>query len=351
MNRYRKGMDRLQADEAMKERLLHNLSASAGKKRSPLPALAAAIVFGCIAFFFVQIFPLVQQELHPASSASSQPLPSSSSSSPFSSVSSEEARDPLPPENPNSLLILGVFPGETEGATQYAAWNASGNLFTSFKENLPYFSYDQMLFFFATSYEQEQLSLVFPESASQTLITETQQLIQSMFSPGFSLFSFREGELLSLSPEASMDSEQTRMQCQILLSGYAPHGLSLFFGEPLAQETFSFPFSSPGEVLLSFGQPEENGLLSTGTVYQVENGTQALAPKDGTVLYRNGRGTQLILSHGNGQYSLFYSLESVTLQEGDRVSQGEPVGSCGESPAGFAVLEGNAFRDPESYFS
>jgi hypothetical protein len=101
-------------------------------------------------------------------------------------------------------------------------------------------------------------------------------------------------------------------------------------------------------VLLKDGRPFSGDGTKNDQYYCF--GQPVLAPADGTVvLVRNtfadnepgkatqeqGTGNEVIIAHGNNEYSLLSALKqnSIRLKRGDKVKQGDPVAACGNSGA------------------
>ena len=97
------------------------------------------------------------------------------------------------------------------------------------------------------------------------------------------------------------------------------------------------PFSGDGsknDQFYCFGQP----ILAPadGTVVRLQNTSADNDPGKG--IPEQGLGNNLIISHGNNEYSLLSQLKrnSITVKKGEKVKQGQQVAACGNSGASNA---------------
>lgn len=93
----------------------------------------------------------------------------------------------------------------------------------------------------------------------------------------------------------------------------------------------------------------------TGIDYSAERGTPVVAVNDGRValvadFFFPGR--LVVLDHGLGLYTLYFHLDVVTAEQGQRVSRGHPIGTVGSTGRAtgphlhFGALAGGARIDP-----
>lgn len=93
----------------------------------------------------------------------------------------------------------------------------------------------------------------------------------------------------------------------------------------------------------------------TGIDYSAERGTPVVAVNDGQValvadFFFPGR--LVVLDHGLGLYTLYFHLDEVAVEEGRRVSRGQPIGTVGSTGRAtgphlhFGAVAGGARIDP-----
>jgi len=120
------------------------------------------------------------------------------------------------------------------------------------------------------------------------------------------------------------------------------------------------PQPTPGSLALSFGEhlhprfrtrTMQSGLLIAG-----EQGAPVQAVADGKVVYADlyqSFGPMVILDHGAGFFTLYTHLESLTVNRGQILKQGEPLGSVGvtvDGPRlGFEIRHLTQPQDPNKW--
>ncbi|HVP56628.1 MAG TPA: peptidoglycan DD-metalloendopeptidase family protein [bacterium] len=117
-----------------------------------------------------------------------------------------------------------------------------------------------------------------------------------------------------------------------------------------------------GEVITDFGvetQPKFGTIIkNNGIDIKASEGTFVRAVAAGTVSYAGaltGYGNAVILDHGGGYYTLYGRLESVVVQVGYQVAQGDRLGFVGETsaPEGavlhFEIRQGKKALDPQAW--
>lgn len=86
-------------------------------------------------------------------------------------------------------------------------------------------------------------------------------------------------------------------------------------------------------------------------VYASDGGTVTLAGWNG------GYGNCIMIDHGNGYVTLYGHLSSISVSEGQSVSQGATIGAVGSTGNStgphlhFEVLQNGSRIDPEQFFS
>lgn len=109
--------------------------------------------------------------------------------------------------------------------------------------------------------------------------------------------------------------------------------------------SYAWPIGGPALVSSTFGrertsrfgtQIARNGIQIDGT-----DGQRVQAARDGTVAFADvfqGFGQLVIIEHGPRTFTLYGHLASMTVVRGDRVQQGQPVGTVGRTPTGESAL-------------
>jgi septal ring factor EnvC (AmiA/AmiB activator) len=117
-----------------------------------------------------------------------------------------------------------------------------------------------------------------------------------------------------------------------------------------------------GEVVGHFGvetHPRFGTIIkNNGLDIKADAGAKVRAIAPGTVSYAgalSGFGNCIIISHGDGFYSLYGHLEALTVNSGDGVREGDAVGTVGETstPEGailhLEIRQGKKALDPEQW--
>ena len=87
-----------------------------------------------------------------------------------------------------------------------------------------------------------------------------------------------------------------------------------------------------GEIVTGLGEISDSGYRSRGLTIAVDPGAQIVAPAAGRVAYSGryrGYGNILIIEHEGGWTSLITNMATSSVEVGDRVVQGAPVGQSG----------------------
>jgi septal ring factor EnvC (AmiA/AmiB activator) len=117
---------------------------------------------------------------------------------------------------------------------------------------------------------------------------------------------------------------------------------------------------SQGSVVAKFGNHVHPRLktvtMNTGIDIQVKAGSSVTSVADGevsTVLWYPSYGNLLILNHGNGYRTVYTHLAEISVVEGDRVKEGEQIGTSGESIDGprlhFELWKDREKQNPEHW--
>ncbi len=110
--------------------------------------------------------------------------------------------------------------------------------------------------------------------------------------------------------------------------------------ENITKVKYSLPFIMPakGEISSAFGKPRiyDNGAgwRHKGVDIAAPEGSPVFAASGGDVVMANttkAHGIMIIIDHGGGVYSLYHHLRGVSVKTGDKVKQGERIGSVGST--------------------
>ena len=146
--------------------------------------------------------------------------------------------------------------------------------------------------------------------------------------------------------------EREREAAEALAAGLPTRGTL----GPAVRGTLDWPVS--GQLLYGFGrQRNDDGtvILRQGIGIAAAQGTPVAAVASGTVVFSEpylGYGPSVILSHGNGYYSVYLYLRDIQVAQGQQVTTGEPLGTVGGTgtPEGahleFQIRENRSAVDP-----
>src|SRR4051794_8480429 len=95
------------------------------------------------------------------------------------------------------------------------------------------------------------------------------------------------------------------------------------------------------------------GSGNRGIEYATAPGTEVKAAADGEVVFAGQVGGTLhvVVLHGDGIRTSYSFLSSIRVQRGDKVHEGQVVGTTGASPFHFGARAGDAYIDPALLFS
>ncbi len=103
-----------------------------------------------------------------------------------------------------------------------------------------------------------------------------------------------------------------------------------------------------GRLARAFNQPDGNGGLTRGVSFATRPKAVVSAPADGWVSFAGpfrSYGRLLIINAGDGYYLLLAGMDQISVEVGQFVLAGEPIGGMGEGSAGRPGTEG----DPTLY--
>src|SRR5262245_35659353 len=97
-----------------------------------------------------------------------------------------------------------------------------------------------------------------------------------------------------------------------------------------------------GPRVLRFGERTQAGDISRGVTIATSSGARVIAPGDGLVVFAGefrDFGKLVIISAGNGYHLLLGGLGQLDVQNGQRVSAGDPVGTMPLAQTAMLYLE------------
>ena len=119
---------------------------------------------------------------------------------------------------------------------------------------------------------------------------------------------------------------------------------------------FSLPVR--GDILSGYG-PKDGGLHNDGINIAAALGTPVAAAQSGVVAYVGdaieGYGNLILLRHDEGYITAYAHLNSVSVKRGDTLSQGQPIGTVGQTGSvtqpqlHFEIRKGTKALNPAVY--
>ncbi len=122
---------------------------------------------------------------------------------------------------------------------------------------------------------------------------------------------------------------------------------------PFAKSMGLLPFPAQGTRIRAFGDAQSGGGISHGVTIKTRRQAQIISPNDGWVVYAGefrGYGQLLIVDGGNGYHVLLAGMSRISVDTGQFVLAGEPVGTMGDYAARSAAIgTTDAQSDPLLY--
>src|ERR1700722_13248807 len=112
------------------------------------------------------------------------------------------------------------------------------------------------------------------------------------------------------------------------------------------------PLPAAGEILKTFGSPDDLGGIERGMSLATPAAATVSAPADGAVLFAGpyrSYGQLLIIDAGGGYYVLLAGMDRIDVQSGEFVLAGEPVGVMGDGSARMATAAAVGAARPVLY--
>jgi septal ring factor EnvC (AmiA/AmiB activator) len=122
--------------------------------------------------------------------------------------------------------------------------------------------------------------------------------------------------------------------------------------KPFADATGTLARPVSGAVLREFGAPDGQGGAMRGIVIAARSKGLVTAPADGWVSYAGpfrSFGRLLIINAGDGYYVLLAGMDQISVETGQFVLAGEPVGQMGDATSSSAALSGVEAQGPSLY--
>ena len=120
---------------------------------------------------------------------------------------------------------------------------------------------------------------------------------------------------------------------------------------PFAQIRGEVPRPVSGRLVRAYNQPDGNGGLTRGISFSTRPKAVVSSPADGWVAFAGpfrSYGRLLIINAGDGYYLLLAGMDQISVEVGQFVLAGEPVGSMGEGNAAPPATDGDR-GDPVLY--
>lgn len=118
----------------------------------------------------------------------------------------------------------------------------------------------------------------------------------------------------------------------------------------------ALPIPARGKIITKYGEQKARGISAKGITVASRNRAQVISPFDGNVIFSGpfrGYGNMIIIEHGDGYLSLLSGLETLSVELGQMVLAGEPIGqmpSSGVSELYIEIRKNNQPINPVAWF-
>ena len=118
----------------------------------------------------------------------------------------------------------------------------------------------------------------------------------------------------------------------------------------------SLPLPARGNIITKYGEQKAKGISAKGITIASRNQAQVISPFDGNVIFSGpfrGYGNMIIIEHGDGYLSLLSGLETLSVELGQMLLAGEPVGQMpvnGASELYVEIRKNNQPINPAAWF-
>ena len=118
----------------------------------------------------------------------------------------------------------------------------------------------------------------------------------------------------------------------------------------------SLPLPARGNIITKYGEQKAKGISAKGITIASRNQAQVISPFDGNVIFSGpfrGYGNMIIIEHGDGYLSLLSGLETLSVELGQMLLAGEPVGQMpvsGTSELYVEIRKNNQPINPTAWF-
>ncbi len=112
--------------------------------------------------------------------------------------------------------------------------------------------------------------------------------------------------------------------------------------EGFAQAKGSLSMPARGKIITAYGEQLVKGVTAKGITIRTRNQAQVVAPFDGSVIFSGpfrGYGNLIIIEHGDGYLSLLAGLQDMSVEVGQMLLAGEPIGQMPEDGDAKLYLE------------
>ena len=103
---------------------------------------------------------------------------------------------------------------------------------------------------------------------------------------------------------------------------------------PFANSQGLLPLPVQGEILVRFGQSDQDGMSSKGIHLETREDAQVISPCEGLILYAGpfrSYGQLLIINPGGGYHVVIAGMDRIDVQQGQYVLAGEPIAAMGSA--------------------
>ncbi len=118
----------------------------------------------------------------------------------------------------------------------------------------------------------------------------------------------------------------------------------------------SLPLPARGTIITKYGEQKAKGISAKGITIASRNQAQVISPFDGNVIFSGpfrGYGNMIIIEHGDGYLSLLSGLETLSVELGQMLLAGEPIGQMpvsGTSELYVEIRKNNQPINPAAWF-
>ena len=118
----------------------------------------------------------------------------------------------------------------------------------------------------------------------------------------------------------------------------------------------SLPLPARGRIITRYGEQKVKGVSSKGLTIATREKAQVISPFDGAVVFAGpfrGYGNMIIVEHGDGYLSVMAGLDSISVELGQMLLAGEPIGLMpeeGNAELYVEIRKDNQSINPAAWF-